>query len=166
MAQVENELPVHLMHGKPQRKSKGYYYVTADGKQKYRTRREDYQQNRSPKQKWHTAAFVWAHQQINTRWKDKRERKRVEAEWKQAMHYMPDGRYYPEPKGWWFALLVQQWKDEHPYEQWYEDYLQTVAETAQRKTAAESTSDYMLRRQIDILTAQLEELRARLDHND
>ena len=48
MAKVENELPVHLMHGKPQKKSKGYYYVTPDGKQKYRTRKENYSRNAHP----------------------------------------------------------------------------------------------------------------------
>ncbi|MBR1515288.1 MAG: hypothetical protein IJ621_00875 [Paludibacteraceae bacterium] len=165
MAKVENELPVHLMHGKPQKKSKGYYYVTPDGKQKYRTRKENYQQKRSPKQKWHTAAFVFAHQQMAQLWLDETARLQIEAEWKQAMHYTPDGHYYPEPKGWRFAILVQQWKNEHPYEQWYEDYLRIISDTAEKKTASESTSDYMLRRQIDILTAQLEELRARLNQN-
>jgi len=166
MAHVENELPVRLLHGKPERKSKGYYYVTPDGRQKYRTRNENYQQNRSPKQKWHTASFVWAHQQIGLLWQDPQACAQIEADWKQAMRRTPDGRFYPDPKGWRFALFQQQWKEEHPYEQWYEDYLRTVSESAERKTAAETTSDYMLRRQIDILTAQLEELRARLDHNE
>ncbi len=164
MAHVENELPVHLMHGKPERNSKGYYYVTPDGRQKYRTRNEDYQQNRSPKQKWHTASFVWAHQQIGVLWQDPQARAQIEADWKQAMRRTPDGRFYPDPKGWRFALLQQQWKTEHPFETWYEDYLRTVSESAERKTAAETTSDYMLRHQIDILSAQLEALRSRLNH--
>ena len=162
MAHVENELPVHLMHGKLEKKSRGYYYVTPDGKQKYRTREENYQQNRSPKQKWHTASFVWAHQQIGLLWQDPQQRKQVEADWKQAMRLTPDGKRYPDPKGWRFAMFQMQWKEEHPYETWYADYLQNITETAERKTAAADTSDYMLRHQIDILTARLEDLRARL----
>ena len=47
MAQVQYEMPVRLLHGKTHQKSKGYYYVTPEGKQKYRTREENYLQQHS-----------------------------------------------------------------------------------------------------------------------
>ena len=162
MAKVFNEHPVSLIHGKIQKNASGYFYVTPFGKQKFRARREDYQQKRSPKQLWHTASFVWAHQQIRLVWDDPEQVAQITQEWKDAMRRTPDGKLYIDAKGWKFACLQLQWKTEHPYEQWYENYLLQIAEKADEKTSAESVSDYMLRHQAEILEAQAAALRAQL----
>lgn len=165
MAKVTPASPVALIHGKTRKKSKGYYYVTPAGDQKYRDRPETYQQKRSPKQLWHTQSFVWAHNQIREIWENQQARRQVEHDWKKAMRRDEQGKVYHDAKGWKFAALQQQWKNEHPFEAWYEAYLQNIAAKANEKTSAETASDYMIRHQIDILMAQVEDLRARLKQN-
>ena len=165
MANVTPASPAAQIHGKTNKNSKGYFYVTPFGDQKYRDRPETYQQKRSPKQRWHTESFVWAHQQINEIWEKPQERKQVEKDWKNAMRRDEQGKVYLDPKGWKFALLQRQWKNEHPFETWYEAYLQNIAAIASEKTAAETTSDYMIRHQIDILQAQINDLRAQLKNH-
>ncbi len=163
MSKVSTETPLVKLHGKTHKHDKGYFYVTPFGDQKYRQREENYQQKRSPQQLWHTESFVWAHKQIRELWQDAQARKQVEKDWKDAMRRTPDGRVYKDSKGWKFALLQLQWKTEHPFEPWYEDYLRHLSEVAAEKTQAETTSQYMLRHQIKILSDQLAELKARLN---
>ena len=163
MASVTSTSPVALIHGKTNKKEKGYFYVTPHGDQKYRDRPETYQQKRSPQQLWHTESFVWAHKQIRQLWEDPAQVKQITQDWKDAMRRGSQGKRYADAKGWKYAQLQQQWKSEHPFEQWYETYLQDIAAKAAEKTASEETSDYMLRHQIEILTAQINELRARLN---
>jgi len=165
MAKVTPMSPVALIHGKTRKNNKGYFYVTPFGDQKYRERPENYQQQRSPKQLWHTQSFVWAHQQIREIWQNPQARKQVEKDWKDAMRRDENGKLYKEAKGWKYALLQRQWKTEHPFEAWYEAYLQDIATKAAEKTASEQTSDYMLRHQIDILQAQINDLRSRLNNH-
>ncbi len=59
-------------------------------------------------------------------------------------------------------MLQQQWKVEHPFEQWYDEYLAEISATATEKTSSEDVSDYMLRHQAEILEAQAAALRAQL----
>ena len=165
MAKVTTASPVALIHGKTRKKSRGYYYVTPHGDQKYRDRPETYQQKRSPKQLWHTESFVWAHEQIREIWENPQARKQVEQDWKNAMRRDEQGKVYKDAKGWKYALFQRQWKTEHPFEAWYEAYLQAIAAKANEKTASETASDYMIRHQIDILLAQVEDLRSRLNNH-
>ena len=62
---------------------------------------------------------------------------------------------YSDPKKWKFAMLQHQWKVEHPFEQWYAEYLAELSATATEKTSSEDVSVYMLKHQAKILTAQL-----------
>ena len=162
MADVTSATHIHMLHGKTHKHDRGYFYETANGKQKYRTRREDYQQNRSPKQLWHTQSFVWAHAEIRTLFADTEQVKRIEHAYRLAMRRTPDGRAYMDAKGWKFAMLQLEWKQNHPFEQWYETYLQQLSQQAAEKTASEDTSEYMLRRQIEALTNQLNSLKSQL----
>lgn len=163
MADVTTANHIATIHGKTNKHDSGYYYATPTGKQKYRTRHEDYQQNRSPKQLWHTQSFVWAHAEIGTIFSDAALIKQTEREYRAAMRRTPDGRVYTDAKGWKFAMLQLTWKQEHPFEQWYEDYLQNISDAAAAKTAAEDTSEYMLRRKLEELKAQAADIQARLD---
>ena len=61
MAKIGTANPVESVQGKLTSKDSGYFY-TRNGKQFYRTREENYQQNQSPRQKWNSAAFAYAHQ--------------------------------------------------------------------------------------------------------
>ncbi len=160
---VTNDSPVRLLHGKTEKSSKGYYYVTPRGKQKYRNREETYQQKQSPKQKWNSLAFSEAHKQMLILWADEEQVAQITQAWKDAMHRGPKDRIYEDAKGWKFAFLQEQWKQEHPFEPWYEEYLRAISEEAAQKTEAEEVSDYMLRHQAEILEAQAAALRKQLN---
>ena len=164
MAKVTTSSPVRQIHGKTSKNEKGYYYVTATGDQKFRVRPETYQQKRSPKQLWHTESFVWAHKQIRNLWSDGNEVAQITQDWKDAMRRDAQGKLYADAKGWKYAQLQQQWKSEHPFESWYETYLQNLSAQAAEKTASAETSEYMLRHQIELLSAQIDELRSRLNN--
>ena len=147
-------------HGKTSRKDKGYFYAV-NGQQYYREREENYQQNQSPRQKWNSAAFKYAHQQmllLNT----PEGKQQMEQAWKDATKMLV-GKPYASASKWQFASFQQQWKLDHPFEQWYEAYLEDISEEAEKKTASESTSQYMLQQQIKALRAQLAELEKRLE---
>ena len=161
---IKLESPAQSMHGKTSKDSDCYYYVTSRGKQKYRKREETYQKNQSPRQKWNSLAFSAAHKQIRLLWSDENQVAQITQDWKDAMRIGPQNKPYEDAKGWKFALLQEQWKSEHPFETWYEAYLQDISAKAAEKTASEDTSDYMLRHQIEILSAQIEELRSRLNN--
>ena len=75
----------------------------------------------------------------------------------------PSGKLYYTPARRQIAILQSQWKLDHPFEQWYEAYLANISQEAERKTASESTSQYMLKQQIKALHAQLAELEKRLE---
>lgn len=144
MAKVDDLVPVGGIHGKIKMDDDGYFYMTQDGKQHYRKRKETYQQNQSPKQKWNSAAFRWAHKAVA-------EEKAAIGEG--AIKWNRNKR---------FAELQREWKEAHPYEEWYAAYLEQVSEDVATKTSAEEVSEYMLKKQIDVLTEQLAELQRQL----
>lgn len=162
MADVSNASHIQILHGKTSKHDRGYFYETPFGKQKYRTRKEGYQKNQSPKQKWNSLAFAWAHAQLRALLAEPEQVKQIKLDYRAAMRRTPNGKVYADAQGWKFAMLQLQWKSEHLYEQWYADYLQTVQQRAAEKTASEQTSDYMLRTQIANLSAQLDSLKAQL----
>ncbi len=155
MAQAENVSPVAKVHGKTKKESPGYYYVDKAGNQFYRDRVEGYQRNQSPRQKWNSLAFGAAHKQIRELWTTDERIAQVTEEWNAAMRIGANNRPYSDPKNWKFAMLQHQWKVEHPFEQWYDEYLADISATATEKTSSEDVSVYMLKHQAKILTAQL-----------
>jgi len=159
---VKSASPVQALHGKPSKDSAGYYYVTPQGKQKYRERQETYQRNQSPRQKWNSLSFAATHKQIRLLWADPEQVNLITQQWRDAMRLGPQNRVYDDAKGWKFAWLQLQWKEEHPFEAWYTEYLAEISDTAAQKTSAEEVSDYMLRHQAEILESQAAALRAEL----
>ena len=159
---LSNDDSIKIKHGKTSKNSGGYYYEGPRGQQLYRDRPETYQQKRSPKQRWNSIAFTYAHQQIRQIWSNQQQIDQVTQEWQAAMRIGPSNQTYPDAKGWKFAMLQVDWKAEHPFETWYEQYLAEISQKAAEKTASEDTSDYMLRHQAEILEAQAAELRAQL----
>ena len=153
---------VRYYHGKMSKNDPGYFYVTQKGEQYFRKREEKYQRNQSPRQKWNSLAFGYAHKQIRQLWSSDELIEQVNQEWQNAHKIGPNNRPYPDAKGWKFAMLQADWKAEHPFETWYEQYLAEISQKAAEKTASEDTSDYMLRHQAEILEAQAAELRAQL----
>ena len=153
---------VRYYHGKMSKNDPGYFYVTQKGEQYFRKREEKYQRNQSPRQKWNSLAFGYAHKQIRQLWSSDELIEQVNQEWQNAHKIGPNNRPYPDAKGWKFAMLQVDWKAEHPFETWYEQYLAEISQKAAEKTASEDTSDYMLRHQAEILEAQAAELRAQL----
>lgn len=150
------------MHGKPSKDSQGYYYEGLDGKQLFRTRKEDYQKNQSPRQKWNSLSFAAAQKQLTPLWNNPEQAQLIENEWKEAFRIGPNSRIYPTAKGWKLAMLQYQWKLDNPFEAWYETYLQEISQKAEEKTSSETVSDYMLRHQAEILEAQAAAIRAQL----
>ena len=159
---IQNTSTLEYQHGKPCKDSKGYYYVTPTGKQKYRDREETYQKRQSPRQKWNSLAFAAAHKQIRQLWEDSAQVEQITQDWKDAMRRGPQGHIYTDAKGWKFAFLQFEWKTANPFEDWYTAYLQEISATAEQKTDSETVSDYMLRRQAELLEAQAAALRAEL----
>ena len=153
---------VRYYHGKMSKNDPGYFYVTQKGEQYFRKREEKYQRNQSPRQKWNSLAFGYAHKKIRQLWSSDELIEQVNQEWQNAHKIGPNNRPYPDAKGWKFAMLQADWKAEHPFETWYEQYLAEISQKAAEKTASEDTSDYMLRHQAEILEAQAAALRAQL----
>ena len=153
---------VRYYHGKMSKNDPGYFYVTQKGEQYFRKREETYQRNQSPRQKWNSLAFGYAHKKIRQLWSSDELIEQVNQEWQNAHKIGPNNRPYPDAKGWKFAMLQVDWKAGHPFETWYEQHLAEISQKAAEKTASEDTSDYMLRHQAEILEAQAAELRAQL----
>lgn len=159
---VTNDDSIQIRHGKAGKTSGGYFYEGSRGQQLYREREENYQQKRSPKQRWNSLSFTYAHKQIRQIWSNQEQIDQVTQEWQAAHRIGPSNQTYPDAKGWKFAMLQVEWKLNNPFEAWYEQYLAEIAQKAEEKTSAEDVSDYMLRHQAEILEAQAAELRAQL----
>ena len=84
MAKITNAHPTQEIHGKLSSKDDVYYYTNAVGKQLARKRTEDYQQNRSPKQRWNNLAFAYAHQQMPTAFANDEATRQVISDWKDS----------------------------------------------------------------------------------
>ena len=152
--------PYASMSGKNSKREAGYAYYR-DGKQYYRNREENYQQKRSPKQKWNTSAFAYAHAQMLIIRKDEEKQKAMIQAWKDAQK-MLNGKQYIEAGSWQFAVFVQEWKTAHPLETWVEEYDAKLVAEVEQKTEAEKTSEYMIQQQIKKLQEQIDQLRTML----
>ena len=161
MAHCNKSETYQQIHGKVSRRDDGYFYVIKD-RQFFRKRDESYHSKQSPKQQWLTAAFAYGQKQAKTLLSDPTTASEIEAAYQSAMH-KANGKKYDSALRWQASILQSQWKLDHPFEQWYEAYLANISQEAERKTASESTSQYMLQQQIKALHAQLAELEKRLE---
>lgn len=148
------------------KKSKGYFYVTKKGRQYFRLREETYQKYQSPRQKWNSLAFGYAHKQVRQLWSSQEQIDQVTQEWNTAHRIGPNARPYEDPKEWKFVMLQQQWKLDNPFDAWYEAYLQEFAANVAKKTSAENVSNRTLLRQADLLEAQAKSLREQAQKNE
>ena len=154
MAKIINAHPTQEIHGKLSTKDDVYHYTNAVGKQLARKRVEDYQQNRSPKQRWNNLAFAYAHQQMPTAFANDEATRQVISDWKDAHKLAPNGKLCQTAHGWKFAMLQHEWKTSHPYEEWYAEYTASISENAAAKAEAEHTSVSMLKKQLAELQSQ------------
>lgn len=156
---------VKTFRGKMSKKSEGYYYVTKKNRQYYRLREETYQKNQSPRQKWNSLAFGYAHKRVRQIWTNQEQIDQVTLEWTEAKRIGPNNRTYSEPKEWKFVMLQQQWKQDNPFDAWYEAYIQDFAAKIAQKTSSETVSTRTLLRQADLLEAQAKALREQAQQN-
>lgn len=115
MARISTENPVESIKGKLGGTSSGYFYMR-NGKQFYRTREENYQKNQSPRQKWNSAAFAYAHRELNRIEKDETLTQEMNADYTAANHLAPNGKSYPTSHAWKFNCLIHEYKQTNPFE--------------------------------------------------
>jgi len=115
MAELDYVFPVAAVHGKTKRKEKGYHYQTKSGKKFYREREETYQQNQSPRQKWNSAAFAYAHKQLRLIESDPTTLAQMTADWEAANHLDTQNRLQQTAHGWKFNMLIAEYKSTHPF---------------------------------------------------
>ena len=117
MSQVIPSANIDEIHGKPYGRCIGYFYQSKKtGKTFYRERIEDYQKNQSPRQKWNSAAFAYAHKELHTIEANAELTAKMEADYKTAKHKAPNGKEYATAHAWKFNSLLWEWKQKHPYE--------------------------------------------------
>ena len=118
MAQVIPADFIHELHGKISSTSNGYFYMSKKtGKMYFRSREEGYQKNQSPRQKWNSAAFAYAHKQLRAIEADAEQTAQMQAEYKATKHIAPNGKSYTTAHAWKFNSLLWKWKREHPFEE-------------------------------------------------
>lgn len=164
MAIVQTSQPVKSVSGKLHHNDRGYFYTDRQGRQLYRHREENYQRNQSPRQKWNSAAFAYAHRQLAVLAATKEGKAKMEQEYKEAGRINSTGtKKYATAANWKFAALQQEWKLSHPLDQWYVDYVASIQQSVEEKTSSSQVSKNMLKQQINLLTDQLATLREQLD---
>lgn len=114
MAVIETSDPINHISGKLGGNSSGYFY-TRNGKQFYRVREEGYQAKQSPRQKWNSAAFAYAHKQLHAIEADAELTAQMQAEYKAAKHIATNGKSYTTAHAWKFNSLLQEWKQTNPF---------------------------------------------------
>ena len=115
MAQVIPADFIHEQHGKMSSTSNGYFYMSKKtGKMYFRSREEGYQKNQSPRQKWNSAAFAYAHKQLRAIESDPKKTAEMNTDYEQAHHIAPNGKSYPTAHAWKFNSLLHEWKQSHP----------------------------------------------------
>ena len=115
MAKIGTANPVESVQGKLTSKDSGYFYMR-NGKQFYRTREENYQQNQSPRQKWNSAAFAYAHKQLRAIESEAAQTAQMNAAYEAAKHLAPNGKSYPTAHAWKFNCLLHEYKLANPFE--------------------------------------------------
>ena len=89
---------IHELHGKMSSTSNGYFYMSRiTGKMYFRSREEGYQKNQSPRQKWNSAAFAYAHKQLHAIEANPELTAQMNADYEAAKHKAANGRNTPLP---------------------------------------------------------------------
>ena len=114
MAEINSTSAIDEIHGKFQKKDQGYFYIR-NGKQFYRTRKESYQQNQSPRQKWNSAAFKYANSQLKLLTTPEAKAK-LAADFEAANHIASNGIKYTTVRSWKFNSLLYDYKQSHPFQ--------------------------------------------------
>ena len=115
MAKIGTANPVESVQGKLGGKDSGYFYIR-NGRQFYRTREEIYQKNQSPRQKWNSAAFAYAHKQLRAIESDASLTAQMNTDYVAAKHKAPNGKSYPTAHAWKFNCLLHEYKQANPFE--------------------------------------------------
>ena len=115
MSEIITSSGIDIIRGKFKKSDAGYFYIR-NGKQFYRTREEDYQKNQSPRQKWNSAAFRYAHQQLHQLMSDPASVTQLTAEYEAANHLASNGKSYTTLRAWKFNSLLHDYKQSHPFE--------------------------------------------------
>lgn len=158
---------VAAFHGKIAQNEPGYFYKTKTGRTFYRRRNEDYHKKPSLRQIWNSQAFAWAHRQLNAILADSEANEHMTIDWR-AAHKMNPARNkrYERAQDWKFAMLQLQWKDEHPFEEWSNEYIRQQVALSEEKTEKENVSTYALKNQIKALQDQLFALTQKLNERE
>lgn len=115
MSEIITSSGIDIIRGKFQKSDAGYFYIR-NGKQFYRTRVEDYQKNQSPRQKWNSAAFKCAHQQLHILMLDPASVEQLNADYEASKHIASNGKSYTTLRAWKFNSLLHEYKQSHPFE--------------------------------------------------
>ena len=116
MSQVIPADFIHELHGKMSSTSKGYFYMSRKtGKMYFRSREEGYQANQSPRQKWNSAAFAYAHKQLHAIETNAELTAQMNAAYEAANGKAPNGKTYTTAHAWKFNSLLWEWKQTHSY---------------------------------------------------
>ena len=104
MSEIITSSGIDIIRGKFKKSDAGYLYIR-NGKQFYRTREEDYQKNQSPRQKWNSAAFRYAHQQLHQLMSDPASLEQLNADYEASNHIASNGKPYTTLRAWKFNSL-------------------------------------------------------------
>lgn len=116
MATLKLNPLIEEMHGKIQKRDNAYS-TFRHGKEFLIGREETYQKNQSPRQKWNSAAFAYAHQQLHQLESDPTTLAQMTADWDAANHLDAQGRLQQTAHGWKFNMLIAEYKIAHPLEE-------------------------------------------------
>lgn len=114
MAEINTTSVINTIKGKTNSRDNGYFYIR-NGKQFYRTREETYQKNQSPRQKWNSAAFAYAHKQLHAIESSPDSLAQMQADYAAVGGVASNGKSYTTAHAWKFNALLYAYKTEHPY---------------------------------------------------
>ena len=115
MAEINSTIAIDEIHGKLRKKDKGYFYVR-NGKQFYRDRAEDYQQNQSPKQKYNSEVFAYANDYMAQHYGTPEAKVQLRTEYEAANKIGSNGKTYGSAWSWKFNSLQFEYRQSHPYQ--------------------------------------------------
>jgi len=115
MSEIITSSGIDIIRGKLKKSDAGYFYIR-NGKQFYRDRVEDYQKNQSPRQKWNSDAFKYAHQQLHLLMSDPISVAQLTADFEASNHLASNGKSYTTLRAWKFNSLLHEYKQSHPFE--------------------------------------------------
>ena len=114
MSKVTTSSGIEQIHGKTYGLDRGYFYMR-NGKQFYRERDEDYQQNQSPRQKWNSEAFAYANRELARLRATPELEAQLRSEYETADHLASNGKTYSTVWAWKFNSLLHDYKQSHPF---------------------------------------------------